>query len=109
MDEAGSGEVAVAGRREPTVARPAPVGDDRVHETGDEKTVAEIRGEGAALGDGAGNDGGSGGRKDELEEPLRPRGSQTLTGESIKAYERVAVGRCSVGEGPAEEPIGKTA
>ena len=55
--------------REPAGPRPAPVDDDRVHETGQEEGVDQVSTELATLRNGARNNGGGGGSEDELEEP----------------------------------------
>mmetsp|Transcript_6907 Transcript_6907/g.19725 ORF Transcript_6907/g.19725 Transcript_6907/m.19725 type:complete len:226 (+) Transcript_6907:1048-1725(+) len=107
------------GAREEAVVAPDPVNDDGVDEAGEHGGVDEVCLEGAALGDGTGDDGGSGGREDILEEPERHRcavvlrvlsspadrqeGPTVVRGRSDECVP-VAVARVAVGDAKAPGP-----
>mmetsp|Transcript_24956 Transcript_24956/g.62249 ORF Transcript_24956/g.62249 Transcript_24956/m.62249 type:complete len:459 (-) Transcript_24956:196-1572(-) len=98
---------------EPAVGVPDPVHDGGVHKGGEEEGVSEVRLEGSALGDGAGDNGGRGGREGPLEQErvpvTEPHVVVTLAQcERAFADERVglAIFILSVGHAIAEEVEG---
>ena len=73
MNHSAPGVVVKPPDLEPAVVVPAPVRGHGVHDARDDGGVDDVRGEVAALGERPGDQGGGGGGKHELEQPLRER------------------------------------
>jgi hypothetical protein len=115
VDDAGACEVDDAGAKQkitsvervgPTVRGPEPMGDNRVHEAGEEGGVDKIGHELGALGDGATGDSGGGNGEGPLVEKravVKGLRQDILQAEKVVADE--TIGGSAKGKGKAEEII----